>query len=76
MPVSVQIDRLRNELASRFGDACTVIDVDLYSLEGAERHAALDAMIAGAPSPFVLMDGRMICTGAVDVGSVVEVLSA
>ena len=75
MPVSVQIDRLRRELASRFEGGFRVLSTDLYSLEGAERDAALDAVVAGEPSPFVLMDGRMVCVGAVEIDAVLAALS-
>ena len=75
MPVSLQIERLRRELAGRFGDGFLVLSTDLYSLEGVERDAALDAMVAGAPSPFVLVRGRLVCTGAVEVPAVLDALA-
>ena len=74
MPVSVQVDRLRRELAARFDGRYRVLDTDLYSLEGAERDAALDAVVAGEPSPFVLLDGRLVCTGAVELEAVLVAL--
>jgi len=74
MPVSVQVNRLRHELAIRFADGCQVIDTDLYSLEGAERDAALDAVVAGEPSPFVLVGGRLVCTGVVEIDAVIAAL--
>jgi hypothetical protein len=76
MPVSVQIARLERELASAVGGGFVVENTDLYSLEGSERDAALDAVVAGEPSPFVLMSGRLVCTGAVDVVAVLEALLA
>lgn len=75
MPVSVQIERLRRELGSRFGDRCQVLDTDFYSLEGSERDAALDAVVLGEPSPFVLMDDRLVCTGAVQIDAVLAALA-
>ena len=74
MPVSFQVDRLRNALAERFGDGYSVLAVDLYSLEGADRDAALDALGAGEPSPFVLIDGRLVGAGEVEVAAVLEAL--
>jgi hypothetical protein len=70
MPVSVQIARLERELASRSAEGVVVENTDLYSLEGTERDAALDAVVAGEPSPFVLMRGKLVCTGAVDTAAV------
>jgi len=74
MPVSMQIENLRRELTSRLGEGYCVEDTDLYSLQGVERDAALDAVVAGEPSPFVLIDGELVCMGAVEVDAVVNVL--
>jgi hypothetical protein len=76
MPVSVQIARLERELASRLTEGFVVENTDLYSLEGTERDAALDAVVAGEPSPFVLMRGRLVCAGAVDTVAVLDALLA
>ena len=75
MPVSRQIEDLERALRSRVGKGTMVRNVDLYSLEGAERDAALDAVVAGEPSPFVLMGGRLVCTGVVDVNAVFDALA-
>jgi hypothetical protein len=75
MPVSVQVDHLRHALRSRAGEAFVVENADLYALEGAERDLALDAMVAGEPSPYVLVGGRLVCTGSVDVPVVLEALA-
>jgi len=75
LPVSAQIDRLKHALTSGSGDAVSVLAVDLYSLTGADRHAALDAVVAGEPSPFVLLDGRLVCTGGVDIPAVLAALA-
>jgi hypothetical protein len=74
MPVSLQIERLKRELFSRLGDGFVVLNTDLHSLEGDERDAALDAVVAGEPSPFVLVRGRLACAGAVDVPAVLDAL--
>ena len=66
MPLSLQLERLRRDLAGRTSDAVSVCEVDLYSLTGADRDAALDAVVAGIPSPYVLISGRLVCAGAID----------
>jgi len=76
MPVEVQIQHLRREIANRPGADVPVLSVDLYSLEGDERHAAIDAMVAGEASPFVLLDGRVLCAGSVEIAMVLEALDA
>jgi hypothetical protein len=75
MPVSVQIGRLELELERRGTQGVTVLNTDLYSLEGAERHLALDAVVAGEPSPLVFLDGRLVCNGFVDVDVVMGALA-
>ena len=75
MPIAVQIERLRRELSARLGDGFSVQSTDLYSLEGSERDAALDAVGAGTPSPFVIVEGRIVCTGAVDTSTVLGALA-
>ena len=74
MPVSVQTENLRRVLASRLGEGCCVESTDLYSLQGVERDVAIDAMVAGEPSPFVLIDGELVCKGAVKVDAVLNAL--
>lgn len=74
MPVSVQIERLRRELATHLGDGFLVLNTDLHSLEAAERDAALDAIAAGEPSPFVLVHDRLVCAGSVEVSAVLGAL--
>lgn len=75
MPVSAQVERLKRQLADRLGD-CEVLAVDLYSLTGSERDAALDAIVTGQPSPFVLIEGRLVCTGGVELDAVLAALEA
>ena len=75
LPVSAQVERLRRALSTRASDdEVAVLSVDLYSLVGADRDAALDAVVSGKPSPFVLYDGRLICAGAVDLPVVLAAL--
>ncbi len=52
-----------------------VSEPDLYDLDGADRDAALDAIVAGAPSPFVLVGGRLVCTGSIEVDAVLGALA-
>lgn len=50
----------------------TIISTDIYGVQGDARHAALDALIAGASLPYVIVDGVLVCTGGIDVVSVTE----
>lgn len=77
MPVSLQIERLRGALEHRApGRTFTIASSDLYDIgPGPELDAALDAVVACEPSPLVLVDGRVVCTGAVEVGAVLTALS-
>ena len=75
MPISLQIERLKDHLATNIGVGFSVLEVDLYSLEGADRDAALDAVVAGKTSPFVLIDGQLVCTGAVELSAVLDALN-
>ena len=74
MPISAQIARLERAVAEKLGDGIAVAEVDLYSLEGDDRMAALDAVVAGDPSPLVLIDGQLVCTGGIDVSAVLAAL--
>lgn len=73
-PVSVQVENLNRELVARLGDGFQAREVDLYSLEGAEREIALDALVAGEASPFVLVNERLVCTGTVGLSAVLDAL--
>jgi hypothetical protein len=75
MPLSVQIARLERAIAERFDESFTVAEVDLYSLEGDDRMAALDAVVTGDPSPLVIVGGRLVCTGSVDVEAILGALA-
>ncbi|NTU71882.1 MAG: hypothetical protein HGB10_08720 [Coriobacteriia bacterium] len=76
MPVAMQIDRLQREIDAALGGGFVVRNTDLYSLMGVERDLALDAVVTGVPSPFVLIEGQLVCTGAVEVPAVLSALSA
>lgn len=75
MPVAFQVERLRRELSDRFGNAFSILSTDLAGLEGAELTEVTDAIVACEPSPFVLVNGRLVCKGIVDVGAVLESLA-
>ena len=74
VPVSAQIDRLARELSAREGPAVCIYEVELEQLLGAQRDVACDALVAGEPSPFVLMGDLLVCTGSVDVQAVIEAI--
>jgi hypothetical protein len=67
MPVSAQVARLTRALEARQQGVVSAEIVDLYSLEGVLRDLALDAVVAGDPSPLVFVGERLVCTGSVDV---------
>lgn len=48
------------------------MSTDIYGVQGDARHAALDALIGGATLPYVIVDGSLVCTGAIDVAATVE----
>jgi len=73
--VSAQIERLKRTLLANVGDDFVVESVDLIELDAAEREAALDAIVADIPSPFVFVDGRMVCSGTVDAPAVLAALA-
>ena len=76
LPVALQIERLERALALQAISGVSVLNTDLYSLDGTERDAALDAVVAGSPSPYVFVSGRLVCTGGVDASAVIEALSS
>jgi pyruvate/2-oxoglutarate/acetoin dehydrogenase E1 component len=74
MPVSAQVERLTHMLEARQRGGVSAEIVDLYSLEGVQRDLALDAVVAGVPSPLVFVGDRLVCTGSVDVASVLNAI--
>ncbi len=76
MPVERQAELLEAALRER-GIAGIAVDApDLYDLEGDERDAALDAIVEGRPSPYVLVGGRLVSSGAIEMDSVFDAVSA
>ncbi|MBF4510394.1 MAG: hypothetical protein ISP10_07980 [Aeromicrobium sp.] len=71
MPETWRAHVLRERLAAE----CIEADVrvsDVYALEGDERHAALDVIIAErAGFPMVLVGGTVACHDGIDVDAVV-----
>lgn len=50
-----------------------VVDCDVYSLPGGERKAVVDVLIAEQASfPMVLVHGRVVCHGGVDLEAIVR----
>jgi hypothetical protein len=75
MPIPLQAERLEQALRARGVTRFAVSTPELYDLKGAERDAALDAIVLGRPSPYVLVGGALVCAGAVDVDAVLGVLA-
>lgn len=76
LPVAAQVARLDRFLTETFGGRFEITTVDLYSLEGVARDEALDAVVAGKPSPFVLLDEHVVCSGAVDPDAVMAAITS
>ncbi|MBN2848024.1 MAG: hypothetical protein JXP72_06195 [Coriobacteriia bacterium] len=56
------------------GIPATVMESDVFVLEGDERRAILDAVVAEhADFPMVLVDGIVACHGGIDVDAVMSV---
>lgn len=76
MPIALQAERLEQALRGHGITRFAVSTPDLHDLEGVARDNALDAIAAGEPSPFVLVDDRIVCTGAVDADAVLGAFSS
>lgn len=76
MPVSVQAERLREALAACGHSALCVEEVDLYGLVGNDLMVATSAVVDGVLSPFVILDGAMLCSGSVDTDEVLRRIGA
>jgi len=75
MPLGLQAERLEQQQRARGLTRFAVSTPDLYDLNGVDREVALDAIIEGRPSPFVLVGGRLVCAGAVEVDAVMDALA-
>lgn len=71
MPAAWRLHVIAARLQAEGIDA-TVAERDLYSLEGAARHAVLDALIAhGGEPPLVLVGDDVACCDGIDLDAVV-----
>lgn len=76
MPPAWRLHVIARRLAAE-GLSATVAQRDLYSLEGAARHAVLDAMIAtDAEPPMVLAGDAVVCVNGIDLDAIVAALRA
>lgn len=75
-PVSLQVAHLKRQLADHLKFDFSVVSADLNGLDDSERTAAIDAVVAGEPSPFVLVDGRVVCAGSIEVPAILEALGS
>jgi hypothetical protein len=75
MPIALQAERLEQQLRSRGVTRFAVSTPDLYDLDGADRDVALDAIVEGRPSPYVIIEGRLVCSGAVRFDEVLAAVS-
>lgn len=75
MPLTTQVGRLERALAAVPRDDVRVVVTDLTGLDGPDLQAALDGLASGETSPFVLIGGRLVCTGSVDVEAVLAALA-
>lgn len=72
MPAAWRLHVIAARLQADGIDA-TVVESDLYSLEGAARHAVLDVLIAGGGEPpLVLVGDEVACCDGIDLDAVVE----
>jgi hypothetical protein len=74
-PISLQVERLKKQLADHFGYGFSVVSTDLYGLEDGERNVAIDAVVAGKQSPFVLVGDQLVCAGSVELPAILEALA-
>lgn len=75
-PLQSLLQVLEARLGQRVGRDVSIEEGDLYSLVGPERDAAIDALVAGLDTPLLMVAGRVVCAGGLDVGKVVDALAA
>ena len=73
-PVDLQIQRLARALEGKLLGGVRIISTDLTGLDDTERNATIDAMVAGVESPYVLVAGRLVCAGAIEIDAVLGAL--
>ncbi|HET6351675.1 MAG TPA: hypothetical protein VFG89_06070 [Coriobacteriia bacterium] len=69
-PLAQQVERLRQALDEHWTGGYTLQIAELEDLDDSERHAVIDAVVAGDESPYVVVDGQLVCTGGVDPSAV------
>lgn len=72
--VSAQMQRLRVALAAAGHGEHPVVSAEFADLEEDELQSAIDAVVAGEPSPLVLVDGRIVCSGSVEIPLILKSL--
>lgn len=71
MPSAWRVHVISERLGAA-GIPARVRESDIYGLEGAERHAVLDALVRGAEAyPMVVVDGAIACVGDLDLPAIV-----
>ena len=75
-PLQSLLQVLEARLGQRVGRDVSIEEADLYSLVGSERDAAIDALVAGLDTPLLMVAGRVVCAGDLDVGKVGDALAA
>jgi hypothetical protein len=75
MPLEWRLQVLGARLKERVECDVRIDEADLYTLDGADRGAAIDAMATGMEPPFVIVAGRVVCEGDFDVDLIVQALA-
>lgn len=70
MPLQWRLHVLEVQLNERAPQPVVVAETSLYHLAGAERDAAIDALVGGAELPLVLVGDRVACTGSFDLDAI------
>lgn len=65
-PLTQQVEQLRQALDEHWAGGYTLQIAELEDLDDAERHAVIDAVVAGDESPYVVVNGRLVCAGRID----------
>lgn len=72
MPAAWRVHVIAETLRER-GITAEVRETDIYGLTGGDRHAVLDAMIAGGEKyPMVLVNARIVCSGEIEMDAIIR----
>lgn len=72
MPATWRV-RVIDEALRKAGFRASLSECDVYGLTGDDRKAATDAIIAEQASfPMVIVNGRVVCHGELDIDAVVR----